>query len=120
MAETTIEDSLLSLGARVIPQTVYETYHPAWPDDFADKLAAHPPDAILFTSGSTMDGLYHDLGRDKADWIVAAAAVFSIGPKTSQRLKAQGAKITREAKRQSIGGFLDEICAYYKDRQRNK
>lgn len=120
LAETTIEDSFLSLGVRVIPLTVYETYHPAWPDDFAGKLAAHPPDAILFTSGSTMDGLYHNLGRDKADRIVAAAAVFSIGPKTSQRLKAQGVKITCEAKRQSIDGLLDELCAFYKDRRPEK
>ncbi|MFH1699096.1 MAG: uroporphyrinogen-III C-methyltransferase [Candidatus Zixiibacteriota bacterium] len=115
LADELIEKAFPGLGAEVLPLTTYETYYPTWPDGLKEKLLEYPPDAILFTSGSTMKGLYHNLSKEEADDIIQNAKVFSIGPKASKVLESDGVSVTREAKVQNIDGLLDELLDYYSE-----
>ncbi len=115
LADKLIETEFPKLGTDVIPLTVYETYYPHWPEGLTQKLLDYPPDAILFTSGSTMKGLYKNLSAEEADNVISAAKIFSIGPKASKVLESEGLTVTREAKVQTIDGLLDELVDYYKD-----
>ncbi|MEE9442318.1 MAG: uroporphyrinogen-III C-methyltransferase [candidate division Zixibacteria bacterium] len=116
LADDLIEKAFPGMGAEVVPLTTYETYYPKWPDGLKEKLIDYPPDAILFTSGSTKKGLYHNLSKDEVDKIIQNAKVFSIGPKASAVLKSEDVNITREAKVQNIAGLLDELVDYYSEK----
>lgn len=116
LADDLIEKAYPVLGAEVLPLTTYETYYPTWPEGLKMKLLDYPPDAILFTSGSTMKGLHHNLSKDEVDSIIQNAKIFSIGPKASAVLESEGVRVTREAKVQNIDGLLDELLDYYSEK----
>ncbi|MEZ5358072.1 MAG: uroporphyrinogen-III C-methyltransferase [Candidatus Zixiibacteriota bacterium] len=116
LADDILEKTLPAHGAEIIPLTVYRTYHPMWPDGLKEKVIEYPPHAILFTSGSTLEGLYHNLTEEEAKIVLKDAKIFSIGPKMSVRLKEHNLELTREAKVHTVEGLIDELLDYYKDK----
>ncbi|MCK5126205.1 MAG: uroporphyrinogen-III C-methyltransferase [candidate division Zixibacteria bacterium] len=116
LADDLLEKTVPAHGAEVIPLTVYRTYHPIWPDGLKEKVVEYPPHAILFTSGSTLEGLYHNLSDEEAQKVLKDAGIFSIGPKMTAKLKEHDLELTREAKIHTIDGMIDELLDYYKDK----
>ncbi len=115
LADELLEKTLPSKGADIIPLTVYKTYYPTWPDGLKEKVIEYPPHAIMFTSGSTLEGLYHNLTAEEAKIVLKDAKIFSIGPKMTERLKEHDLELTREAKVHTIDGMIDDLLEYYKD-----
>jgi uroporphyrinogen-III synthase len=115
LADETIERALPRSGATVIPLTVYRTEYADWPDGFLSMLMEHPPDAILFTSGSTVDGLYHNLSEEEIVSLTAKAQIFSLGPSVSKTLMKYGLAVAREADEHTLPGLLAALIDYYRD-----
>lgn len=111
LADRTAEDALEAVGARVLPLTVYETYTPTWPDNLKEKLFRYPPHYIVFTSGSSADGLLSNLTGDELSRL-ADAKVVSIGPSTTKVIERLGMKVTIEATTHSIPGVLEKLIEY--------
>lgn len=116
LAGDTIEKEFPKHGATVLPLTVYRNYHPTWPVGLKDKMLEHPPHAILFTSGSSVKGIYHNLKRDEADKTISDAEIFSIGPKVTQTLKDERITLTREAEKHNIDGLIASLLDFYKNK----
>ena len=97
----------------MIPIQVYETYAPDWPSNFKHELLDRPPDAILFSSGSTATALKDRLTPDELAKVTDNAVVFSIGPSTSKIIESCGLQVTVEAGLHSVEGMIDALLDYY-------
>lgn len=118
LAGDAIEKKLAEAGAEVVPLTVYKTYHPKWPDGFVERLMEHLPDGILFTSGSTVRGLYDNLPEDQVRTLTDHADIFSIGPATSKVLHKHGIEVTEEADPHNLNAMIERIITFYRDKKR--
>lgn len=114
LADQTAETRLSERGVKVLPLTVYRTFHPEWPADLKEKLFEHPPHAMLFTSGSTVTGLRHNLTDEELKILLSQAAVFSLGPMVSRTLQANGIAVTRQADIFTVPGLIDALVDYYR------
>jgi uroporphyrinogen III methyltransferase/synthase len=109
LGDDTLERELTESGAEVIPLMVYHTDYRKWPDGFREKLFEHPPDIIIFTSGSTADGLSANLSEKQLKELGSGAILASIGPSTTKVIKSLGLKVEIEAKVHTIEGLIDSI-----------
>ena len=109
-----IDEAVVKTGGNLIPMTVYETYYPKWPEETVEKFRAYPPDIIIFSSGTTVDGLYESLGSEDIEKFVKPATIASIGPSTSKEIVSSGLKVTYESKIHTIPGLIDELVEYVK------
>ena len=107
-----VDKAAAEAGAHVIPMTVYETIHPTWPEGLKEKLSSTPPDAVVFTSGSSVDGLYANMTEEEIKRLVAPGLIVSIGPTTSEVIEAYGLEVGLEAKQHNIPDLLDELVEY--------
>jgi len=114
LSDSTVPDALTGAGAEVIPMEVYRTYYPEWPIGFKRKLLQTPPNAILFSSGSTADGLRAILNDEEFRRVTVKAQIVSIGPSTSRIIESHGLKVTLEAKEHSVPGLVQELVAFYR------
>ena len=112
LSDDTVPNVLTEAGARVIRLTVYETFTPGWPPGFKEQLLAGPPDVVMFSSGSTVDGLCRHLSAEELQQITKRAKVVSIGPMTTKHVQARGMKVALEAKQHSIPAMVEEMLAY--------
>ncbi|MBD3402124.1 uroporphyrinogen-III C-methyltransferase [candidate division GN15 bacterium] len=111
LADSTAEDALSAAGAKVVPVTVYETYTPTWPDNLKEKLFRFPPEFIVFTSGSSADGLVSNLNAEEIARL-RDAKVVSIGPSTTKVIESHGMKVSIEATTHSIPGVVEKLVEY--------
>ncbi|MFH1726532.1 MAG: uroporphyrinogen-III C-methyltransferase [Elusimicrobiota bacterium] len=118
LAERTLERRLEKAGVSVTPLTVYRTRRPAWPEGLKGKLFDHPPQAMVFTSGSSVAGLFANLTNNEAKRLAAGAAVASIGPMTTKALRARGLKVTIEAEEHTVPGLVGAIVEHFRRRSR--
>ena len=109
-----IDEAVVKAGGNLIPMTVYETYYPKWPEETVEKFRAYPPDIIIFSSGTTVDGLFESLGSEDIEKFVKPATIASIGPSTSKEIVSSGLKVTYESKIHTIPGLIDELVEYVK------
>jgi uroporphyrinogen III methyltransferase/synthase len=114
LSDDTVASTLTEAGAEVSPLTVYHTFHPTWPDGFKEELESHPPDVIMFSSGSTANGLFGLLTADEIQRITANATIASIGPSTTKVIENLGLKVAVTAKTHSLPGLINELVAHFK------
>jgi uroporphyrinogen III methyltransferase / synthase len=117
-SDSTLEKTLAEGNIEVIPLTVYRTLFTNWPDDLKDKLFELPPDAIIFTSSSTVEGIYHCMTEEEVARLAANAAIVSIGPSTTKRLGSRGLAVTLEPKERTIQALLDLLIEHFKNRNK--
>jgi uroporphyrinogen III methyltransferase/synthase len=99
-ARDVLPDALRERGAEVDVVSLYETVREQ-PD--ADSIeAARAADYVTFTSSSTVTNLTEALG----DRFPTGARIVSIGPVTSDTVKAAGLEVDVEAERHDIDGLL--------------
>ncbi len=87
---------------------VVEAYRTVIPEDAADRareVLAGRPDAITFTSSSTVQNFVAIAGAES----LAGVKVFSIGPITSATARSLGIEVTAEAREFTIDGLLAAI-----------
>jgi uroporphyrinogen-III synthase len=108
VARDVVPDSLADAGAAV---TVADAYRTVIPADAVERARAvfgdEPlPDAVLFTSGSTVAHLLDVLGDAGLPFPPQVACV-SIGPVTSAALRDAGLVVAAEAETASLDALVD-------------
>jgi uroporphyrinogen III methyltransferase/synthase len=104
-ARDVLPDALRERGAEVDVLALYETVREE--PDAEEVEAAQGADYVTFTSSSTVTNLTAALG----DRFPAGARIVSIGPITSESVRAAGLEVDVEAERHDIDGLLDALLA---------
>jgi uroporphyrinogen III methyltransferase/synthase len=113
LGDDKVEQTLAQAGASVVPLPVYRTTTAQWSDHMKAKLFEYPPDVIMLTSGSTVDGLIANLSADELKQLTAETFVVSIGPMTSDVIRGYGLTVSLEPRSYSIPAMIDELVAYH-------
>jgi uroporphyrinogen III methyltransferase / synthase len=102
-ARDVLPEALRERGAEVDVVALYETVRE---EPSAEAVeAAQGADYVTFTSSSTVANLTEALG----DRLPRSARVVSIGPVTSEAVRAAGLTVDVEAERHDIDGLLDAL-----------
>jgi len=113
-AREILPDTLRADGAEVEVVTVYRTV-PAQPDPVViERLRAGEVDVVTFTSPSTVRHFItwvESAGLD-AGVVLGRAAAASIGPVTSEALRARGHAVPVEAHESTMSSLVDAISAF--------
>jgi len=107
-----VESSMRQTGAKVLPLRVYQTIFAQWPDEVKEELSLYPPDVIIFTSGSAVDGFAANLDERELKRLTEEATVVSIGPSTSKSIRSHGMTVGLESRRRTTRSIVDEILAH--------
>ncbi|MGD8412860.1 MAG: uroporphyrinogen-III C-methyltransferase, partial [Candidatus Latescibacterota bacterium] len=83
LGDDLLESRFEDAGAKVLSLHVHRTVYRDWPPEAREKLFAHPPDVLIFTSGSSVKGLARNLDAGELERLAEGALVASIGPSTS-------------------------------------
>ncbi len=113
-ARSVLVDGLRAAGCTVDVAPVYRTV-PASRDAgpaLRHALSAGEVDAVVLTAGSAVASLCDLLGDD-APALLARIAVVSLGPVTTQALRARGIAVAAEAATPSDAGLLDALCQHF-------
>ncbi len=116
VARDLIPEELTGLGAQV---QVVEAYQTVMPPDAALQVkkifsdATLLPDAVTFTSSSTVKHFFQLLRSVGWNALPQGMLVASIGPITSQTLREHGVEPEIEAQTHSIPGLVAAITAYF-------
>ncbi len=108
-ARSTIADGLRARGALVDDVAVYETVADRPADDVVQ--AALAADVITFTSSSTVTNTLALLDDDQHALLASGPRVASIGPVTSDTVRAAGLTVWVEAAQSDISGLVQAILA---------
>lgn len=116
VARAVLPRELRRRGARVDVVATYQTVLPRMSKKRAATLfGRRKPDAITFTSSSTVKNFFALLGRQQARRALAGVAVATIGPVTSRTARALGLRVAVEAKSYTIAGLVRAIENYFRD-----
>jgi uroporphyrinogen III methyltransferase / synthase len=104
-ARDVLPDALRERGAEVDVVALYETVRE---EPSADAVeAAENADYVTFTSSSTVRNLTEALG----DRFPTSARIVSIGPITSEAVRAAGLEVAVEAERHDVDGLIAALLA---------
>lgn len=117
LADDRFEKSLQGIAREVLPLEVYTTYIPQWPGNMRERLFKYPPDIIIFTSASTVDGFNKILNPDEIQRLTKKAGILSMGPSATRELKASGLNVTYEAEEHTIPGIIDYLKSFFRESQ---
>jgi uroporphyrinogen III methyltransferase/synthase len=109
LGDDQMERTLEEAGAKVISLHVHRTFYREWPPEAREKLFAHPPDVVIFTSGSSMKGLSENLSDDELKRLAEGALVASIGPSTSRVIRSFGLDVGLESAKNSLPSLVEEL-----------
>jgi len=104
-ARDVLPDALRQRGAEVEVVALYETVREQ-PEE-SEIEAAQSADYVTFTSSSTVTNLTEALG----DRFPKGARIVSIGPITSETVRAAGLEVAVEAERHDVDGLLAALLA---------
>jgi len=110
LAKTTLAEVLRAKHVSVQPLTVYETHIRAISPETLEDAIQQSPDAILFTSPSSIAGFFDNL---RQHGLSPGETVFAcIGETTAEALIKQGLKPHVIAKKPSEAGLLTDLAEY--------
>lgn len=114
VARDVVPDALMAAGASV---TIVDAYRTVIPGDAVERARAVfgselLPDAVVFTSGSTVTHLL-DVLHDAGLPFPAGVACVSIGPVTSAALRDAGLVVAAEAEMASLDALVDACVRLY-------
>jgi uroporphyrinogen III methyltransferase/synthase len=113
VARDLVPGVLMERGARVEVVEAYETATPSYAPGEIDQLLRPRPDAITFTSSSTVSNLSRLLGEGGLRKALAGVALASIGPVTSDTVRKLGLEVSVEARESTIQGLVRAIREYF-------
>ncbi|MBD3167655.1 uroporphyrinogen-III C-methyltransferase [bacterium] len=118
LGDEKVERALESAGCDVLPLEVYRTSTAPLSEDVRIWVERRPLDAIAFTSGSTITAYAEQWGYDRAHRMANEAAVFTVGPMTTQIAEAEGYTVAAEADPTSVPGLVQTIRHYFEEQGR--
>lgn len=108
-------DELRQRGARVDVGAAYETRPTrGFRDQVGSMLGSRKIDAITFTSSSTVDNFFEQLSADERQRAIEEVSLASIGPVTSQTIRAHGAEPTIEAPEATVSSLAQAIVEHFR------
>jgi uroporphyrinogen III methyltransferase / synthase len=106
---------LRARGAAVHLAIAYETKPTrGLGDQLGSLLGSGRLDAITFTSSSTVDNFFDQLGDEDRKRVVGTVRIASIGPVTSATLRARGAEPTVEAPEATILSLTQALVEHFR------
>ena len=113
-ARAVLPQALRRQGARVDVVDAYRTVLPPVGKRRIHKVfGRRKPDAITFTSSSTVRNFFALLGRPQARRALASVAVASIGPITSRTARALGLRVGVEANPYTVPALVTALEKYF-------
>jgi uroporphyrinogen-III synthase len=119
VARDVLPEELRKAGATVDVIEAYETVVPEGAAQRLQQVFFNPrrkPHVVTFTSSSTATNLLNLLGSDK-EQALRDVCLASIGPVTSATLEKAGFKPTIEAREYTMGGLVEAIERFARDRR---
>ncbi|MBC8465864.1 uroporphyrinogen-III synthase, partial [bacterium] len=114
--DDTLSTELTKAGADIYPLQVYDNHPAHWEPQWIRKIIDHPPDYVVFSSGSTVEGLISIFGMEEALKLTERVKVVSIGPKTTEVAEANNIRVNLESEIHNMEGVLDAIGKYEENR----
>jgi uroporphyrinogen III methyltransferase/synthase len=109
-ARDVLPDGLGELGAKVDRLHLYRSVvDGGGADDVRARLLGGDVDLVTFTSASAVRAFVTTVG----DGAAKRAKAASIGPVTSEAIRAAGIDVAVEAEVATMSGHVDAICGYY-------
>lgn len=113
-ARTILPEELTRMGALVDEVTAYETrLADEGKDLLIDMLKAGDIDAVTFTSSSTVTNFLTLLEKENAPALLKGVTLASIGPITSDTIRAKGLAPDIEADPFTIDGLIEALLRHY-------
>lgn len=113
-AREVLPQQLRRRGARVDVVEVYRTVLPRVSRMRLRRVFTPPPDAITFTSSSTVKNFFALLGRRAARRALDGVAVASIGPITSRTVQQLGLRVAVEANPYTIPALVQALERHFR------
>jgi len=113
LARDVVPAALRQRGARVEVVEAYQTVAPAYTAEELEHFLTPSPDAITFTSSSTVLNFARLVGEEGMQRLRAFTAIASIGPVTSQTLRKLGLDVSIEAEESTVPGLVRAIQKYF-------
>ncbi|NPD31035.1 uroporphyrinogen-III C-methyltransferase [Eggerthellaceae bacterium zg-1084] len=112
-ARETLPEALRALGCTVDVVEAYRTVMPSQTqaDELVEQLRAGLIDAVTFTSSSTVRNFLQLLGNRNRS-LLEGVGLFSIGPITSDTMRAEGLAVTAQADEYTIPGLVACMVAH--------
>lgn len=104
--------ALKQRGAYVEVVESYETVQPQLASGELERLLTPSPDAITFTSSSTVTNFLRLLDDHHRREVLEKIAIASIGPITSETIKRHGLQVSIEARESTIPGLVQALQDY--------
>jgi uroporphyrinogen III methyltransferase/synthase len=115
-ARTILPEQLTLMGALVDEVTAYETrLADEGKEMLIDMLEAGNIDAVTFTSSSTVTNFLTLLEGQNASALLEKVVLASIGPITSDTIRAQGLAPDIEADAFTIDGLIEALLKHYEN-----
>lgn len=109
IARPALPKLLAEAGAHVTELTAYQTrLAPALPPEVLEALREKTADWITFTSASTATNMAELLGSERD--LIQHVKIASIGPITSEAIRALGWNVALEATQSDIPGLVDALA----------
>ncbi|WP_321494188.1 uroporphyrinogen-III C-methyltransferase [uncultured Desulfobacter sp.] len=113
-ARTILPEELARMGAHVDEVTAYETrLADEGKDLLIDMLKSGDIDAVTFTSSSTVTNFLTLLDGENTSALLDGVTLASIGPITSDTIRAKGLEPNIEADPFTIEALIDALLAHY-------
>lgn len=113
VARDVLPSALEERGARVEVVEAYETVRPEFAPGELERLLTPAPDAVTFTSSSTVTNFTKLLESEGLRGILERVALASIGPITSETIRKQGLQVSVEAVESTIAGLVQALQDYF-------
>ena len=108
--------TLEACGARVDVVPCYENTRPDVDPGLVQSVLDHPPDALVFTSSSTVRNFVALLGEVSAGNLLAGAVVAVLGPVTAETLRSMGKQADIVPPENTISALVDAIRHFFENR----
>jgi uroporphyrinogen III methyltransferase/synthase len=113
-ARDVLPDALRTWGARVTVVSAYTTAKPSNPDDkVIDSVKNGEYDLITFSSSSTFENFVSFFNKQEFESVASSLKAASIGPVTSDAIRAAGITPLVEARQHTIPGLVNAIKEYF-------
>lgn len=114
VARDILPQTLQDRGAHVEVVEAYETVQPKLATEEIQRLLTPLPDAVMFTSSSTVINFVKLMESRGLRNVLESAALVSIGPITSATIHRHGLKVSVEASESTIPGLVLALKDYYR------